>query len=119
MNTFLPEIRTVHRNDKPDQVCIVLHLPASLAHFCGHFPGLPLLPGVVQIDWAARFAREYLGVNGQFTMLENIKFQALLLPEANVELTLIRDVEKNRVEFAYSCNQKKHSSGRLQFDGEA
>ena len=116
---FMPEVRAVRRDDKPEQVTIDLHLPPSLAHFSGHFPGLPLLPGVVQIDWGVRFAREYLPVSGEFTAVENIKFLAALLPDAYVELTLTWDATKRHLEFVYASRQHKYSSGRLVFGGEA
>lgn len=117
MNKLLPEMRALHRGDTPEQITIDLHIPLSLAYFSGHFPGLPLLPGVVQIDWAVRFAREHLGVTSEFTLLENIKFLAPLQPDANVNLTLVWDKEKNRIEFTYASAQKKHSSGRIQLGG--
>jgi 3-hydroxymyristoyl/3-hydroxydecanoyl-(acyl carrier protein) dehydratase len=34
-----------------------LRVPPTLEHFRGHFPGFPILPGVVQLDWAVRFGR--------------------------------------------------------------
>jgi 3-hydroxyacyl-[acyl-carrier-protein] dehydratase len=117
MKTHLPEIRAVHRDAKLEQITIDLYLPPSLVHFSGHFPGLPLLPGVIQIDWAMRYACEYLNVSGKFSMMENIKFQAILLPDACVELTLIWDAAKKRIEFSYASGEQKYSSGRLVFSG--
>jgi 3-hydroxymyristoyl/3-hydroxydecanoyl-(acyl carrier protein) dehydratase len=117
MSMLLPEVLAVRQGGERSQVAIDLHIPAALDHFPGHFPDLPLLPGIVQIDWAVRFARDYLPVAGEFTMLENIKFQAVLRPDAQVELTLYWDAEKRHVEFTYATERRKYSSGRLVFGG--
>jgi len=118
MNLFLPEVlavRHVEENEHSAQFVIDLLVPPALAHFPGHFPGMPILPGVVQLDWAVRFAREHLAPNGKFTMMENIKFLALVLPDARVQLTLKRDAENTRIEFSYATSQRKCSSGRIVF----
>jgi acyl-coenzyme A synthetase/AMP-(fatty) acid ligase/3-hydroxymyristoyl/3-hydroxydecanoyl-(acyl carrier protein) dehydratase len=98
-----------------DHVVLDLHVPATLAHFPGHFPGMPILPGVVQIDWAVRYAREHLALVGEFSSLENIKFLALVLPDAQLELTLKWDVANTRLEFLFATSQRKYSSGRIVF----
>ncbi|MBS1228773.1 MAG: AMP-dependent synthetase and ligase [Proteobacteria bacterium] len=101
------------------QVVIDLLVPRELAHFAGHFPDLPILPGVVQIDWAIRHAREHLPLRGQFTALENIKFQALVLPDTQLELTLTWDDENARLDFIFANSQRRCSSGRIVFDSAA
>lgn len=115
-----PEVLAVRPvGDTGDQVIIDLHVPVALAHFPGHFPGLPILPGVVQIDWAVRYAREHLALSGQFTALENIKFLALVLPDARLELALKWNAENTRLEFSFATSQRKYSSGRIVFGGVA
>ena len=47
---------------EPGRAAIALHVPRDLDYFAGHFPGAPVLPGVVQIQWALELARRYLGV---------------------------------------------------------
>lgn len=98
-----------------DQIILNLHVPVELAHFSGHFPGLHILPGVVQIDWAVRYAREHLALNGHFKALEHIKFMALVLPDALLELTLKWDTQNTRLEFLFASSQRKYSSGRIVF----
>ena len=117
MNPPLPDVLAVRRTPDTDQVNIDLHVPAGLAHFAGHFPGLAILPGVVQIDWAVHFAREHFALDGEFTMLENIKFQAIVLPDARLELLLNWNAENRYLEFAFSGKTQKYSHGRLVFGG--
>jgi 3-hydroxymyristoyl/3-hydroxydecanoyl-(acyl carrier protein) dehydratase len=118
MTVLLPEVLAVHR-ESDARVVLDLRVPAELAHFEGHFPGLPIVPGVVQIDWAARFALRHLPVEGGFTAMENIKFLALVLPDARVELGLRWDQAKRHLEFMFSSNSRKCSSGRIVFGGVA
>lgn len=115
---LLPEVQAVRvLGETGDAVVLDLHVPPGLTHFSGHYPGQPILPGVVQIDWAVRYAREHLALSGQFTALENIKFLALVLPDAQLELTLKWEAAKTRLEFSFATSERKHSSGRIVFGG--
>lgn len=114
MSVLLPDVLNVRREGDA-KVALDLHVPASLIHFNGHFPGLPILPGVVQIDWAVRMARAHLSIVGEFATMENIKFHAFLVPDTGLELDLVWDAEKGRLEFVYSGGQRKYSSGRIVF----
>ena len=114
------QVLAVRQSDgAPQQVVIDLHVPPELAHFAGHFPELPILPGVVQIDWAIGQAREHLPLRGQFVALENVKFLALVLPDARLELTLTWDEELTRLEFTFANSERQCSSGRIVFGGAA
>ena len=54
----------------------------------GHFPGAPVVPGVVQIKWAIALAQRYLAIGGGFAGMENVKFQRAMTPGSRVTLTL-------------------------------
>lgn len=116
MPTLLPDVLTVRRNGE-NGALLDLHVPNGLEHFSGHFPGLPILPGVVQIDWAVHYARVHLALSGNFSSLENLKFLSPVLPEAKLTLALDWNPAKSRLEFAYSAGQHKYSSGRIVFGG--
>jgi 3-hydroxyacyl-[acyl-carrier-protein] dehydratase len=115
-----PNVLAVHlSSDNANQVRLDLHIPIELAYFPGHFPKLPVLPGVVQIDWAVRYARQHLTLSEHFSALEHIKFQSLVLPDAKLELLLTWDEQKNQLEFSYTTSERKYSSGRIAFGGVA
>lgn len=94
-----------------------LRLPASLRAFEGHFPQASVLPGVVQLDWAQRFGRERLAVEGAFSGMDSVKFQQVLLPGDEVELRLDYLPERRRLTFRYQSARGTHSSGVLLFQG--
>jgi 3-hydroxyacyl-[acyl-carrier-protein] dehydratase len=96
-------------------IAVDLHIPDTLDHFTGHFPQYPVLPGVVQIDWAIGIAHRYFLFSTSFKALENIKFQALILPNTDITLGLRWDKNKAALHFSYSKNQRTYSSGRIIF----
>jgi 3-hydroxymyristoyl/3-hydroxydecanoyl-(acyl carrier protein) dehydratase len=113
-----PDVISIcHEPGNENQVRLDLHVPIELDYFAGHFPNLPVLPGVVQIDWAVRYARAHFTLAGCFTALEHIKFQSLVLPDAKLQLLLKWDEQKKRLEFSFSTSERKYSSGRIAFGG--
>ncbi len=67
--------------------------------FAGHFDGRPILPGVVQIGWAAWFAARWQGREVPPTVLERIKFKRPVGPGARLRLRLER--KPGKVAFEY------------------
>ncbi len=90
----------------------VLHVANNNSWFEGHFPDQPVLPGVVQIDWALGFS-ECLGVNmGMFTAIPRVKFNALILPDMVLRLNLTR--KSARLQFVYESMTGVHSKGSIE-----
>jgi len=118
VDRLLPDVVSIQLNtDNAHDVTLFLYIPMELTHFAGHFPELPILPGVVQIDWAVYYARKYLNVNGEFKSMENVKFQAIVLPETNLTLRLEWNQPKSCIEFSFLDGQRKLSNGRIIFGG--
>ena len=93
---------------------VSLLLDPALRAFQGHFPGDPLLPGVVQVDWALRLGTEAFGPLGVFRGLERVKFLAPMRPGETVELRLARPAP-DRVTYVYAAGDAKKASGTLLF----
>ncbi len=88
----------------------------TLDCFPGHFPGLPILPGVVQVDWVIRLARVHLGIPcAGFSALRKLKFSAPVLPGTALSLQIDWLPEKQRVDFAYRNGERTVSSGQIVF----
>ena len=63
-------------------------VPVDLSFFTGHFPGHPILPGVVALGWMLAAAERFLARPVQAVELLNVKFQVVILPGAELELTI-------------------------------
>lgn len=109
---LLPERLGVALNE--GQWHLDLVVPPDLAHFSGHFPKTPVLPGVVQIDWAIGLARELIEhLPPRFQGMEVLKFQQLARPGDPLHLTLRFDRERSKLHFAYRNGDAPCSSGRI------
>ncbi len=92
-----------------------LDIEARHPAFEGHFDGQPVLPGVVQLDWAERFARELFALQPAFAGLDQLKFQQVIRPGGNVELELTVNAEGSELRFALTSERGAHASGKLRF----
>ncbi|RON82989.1 acyl-CoA synthetase family protein [Pseudomonas fluorescens] len=90
-----------------------LSVPPDLAYFSGHFPKAPVLPGVVQVEWALNLGRQLLNLTGPFAGMEVLKFQQLVRPGDEVQLHLRFDPERRKLYFAYRNDTATCSSGRI------
>lgn len=94
---------------------LTLQIPHNLFYFNGHFPGNPVLPGVVQTHWAIHYARQRFGGLDEFVGLEAVKFQHIIQPGAVVTLELQWQAERSKLHFSYQSSRQRHSSGRVSF----
>jgi 3-hydroxymyristoyl/3-hydroxydecanoyl-(acyl carrier protein) dehydratase len=90
-----------------------LRVPAELAYLDGHFPGRPIVPGVVQIHWVMQAARELVGRGLRPRMLESVRFRDLLLPEQELVLELEVSADGTALRFELSGEHRAFSSGRV------
>ncbi|SFU22083.1 AMP-binding protein [Paraburkholderia aspalathi] len=88
-----------------------LRVPPTLVHFAGHFPGLPILPGVVQVHWAMHLAAEHVPAVRALASVDRLKFMAPVPPGAVLNLTLAHDAARGRVQFAYRLSGRECASG--------
>lgn len=112
--TVLPEIRSSERLARG--VRLQLTIPGDLSYFIGHFPELPLLPGVIQVKWAIELGRELLHFAGTFRALTAVKFMRVIQPGEAITLTLEYSADKRQLDFEYVLDGRACSSGSAQFD---
>lgn len=109
--SMAPEVLEQRREG--EELHLRLAVPLDLACFPGHFPQTPVLPGVVQIDWAIALACELLESERHFAGMEVLKFQQLVRPGDELALTLRLDTARGKLYFSYTCAGTACSSGRI------
>jgi acyl-coenzyme A synthetase/AMP-(fatty) acid ligase len=90
-----------------------LAVPPDLAYFSGHFPQTPVLPGVVQVEWALNLGQQLMDLPARFAGMEVLKFQQLVRPGDEIQLHLRFDPERSKLYFAYRNEAATCSSGRI------
>jgi acyl-coenzyme A synthetase/AMP-(fatty) acid ligase/3-hydroxymyristoyl/3-hydroxydecanoyl-(acyl carrier protein) dehydratase len=90
-----------------------LAVPPDLAYFSGHFPRAPVLPGVVQVDWALSLGQQLMDLPAKFAGMEVLKFQQLVRPGDEIQLHLRFDSARSKLYFAYRNETATCSSGRI------
>lgn len=105
-----PKINT-YQQISAQEIKLSLGIPSELIYFDGHFPDLPILAGVVQIQWAQKSAKELLGIDKPFAGMEAIKFQQVMQPDDQVTLHL--HYKNGKLNFKYQSEKGSHAAGRL------
>jgi 3-hydroxymyristoyl/3-hydroxydecanoyl-(acyl carrier protein) dehydratase len=92
-----------------------LVVPADLLYFDGHFRVAPVLPGVVQVEWAIHYGRQHFALAPSFKGINALKFQQMVRPGEPVRLELVHDEAKGSLNFRYFSTAGQHASGRIIF----
>lgn len=107
-----PQLLNTQINDN-DELILKLFIPKEIVFFNGHFPGNPILPGVVQVDWAIDFAAQFIGIKKEnIGEISQLKFTKVILPDTTLFLSLKQ--EGHTLKFRYFNSQAAYSSGKLQ-----
>lgn len=93
----MPRVISVEGGE--DSAALVLAVPEDLIWFPGHFPGNPVLPGVVLVDWAMQLADGHLTLPGCFAGLRTVKFHRRVRPGDRLILELA--LEPDRLAWSY------------------
>jgi 3-hydroxymyristoyl/3-hydroxydecanoyl-(acyl carrier protein) dehydratase len=96
-----------------------IDIDADLHAFEGHYPGNPIVAGVVQVDWAMRFAREAFADALQpvdwdaFAGIDQLKFHQIIRPGERLELHLNWSAETGRLAFSFESESGRKSAGQI------
>jgi 3-hydroxymyristoyl/3-hydroxydecanoyl-(acyl carrier protein) dehydratase len=106
------EPRLLGENRSGDRVELLIEIPQELFWCEGHFPGFPVVPGVVQLAWAVAQGRRLFPLALGAPVLQ-VKFRQLIRPGDRLTLALSHDAAKRRLGFAYEAADGLRSSGQI------
>ena len=114
MNIVEPEI--VSLSIEMPRASYELAVPDKLYYLQGHFPGKPILAGVVQLHWAIQLARTVFASLNNFKGIEALKFHRIIEPRTRLTLVLEQSDTTGKLHFSFSSDLGVHSQGRLLFE---
>ena len=86
-----------------------VRIPANHPALPGHFPGRPIVPGVVLLQCVLDEAERWLGKKLSVRQLPQAKFSAPLLPEQDAELEL--RLTRNELRFSVTRDAQVVTQG--------
>ena len=94
-----------------DMPLATLRVPRDHAIFVGHFAGMPLVPGVMLLEWTLREAAGALAIEPHRLRIRESKFRAALRPEERAELFMTLE---SRIAFRIHRGEELLASGVLE-----
>jgi acyl-coenzyme A synthetase/AMP-(fatty) acid ligase len=105
------EPRLLAERRSADRIERELEVHSELVYFDGHFPVSPILPGIVELAWAADAARALLGAEPRIAAIEALKFGEPVRPGDRLRLEVQRG--PGRLAFRILRGPREVASGRL------
>ena len=87
-------------------------VPPGHPAFAGHFPGMPILPGVVLLDWALQVICDTSGIVLQSCTINSVKFLHPALP-GDALILAHSQLENGSILFDISTATHKIASGSV------
>ena len=88
---------------------IDLIFPKNSNFFEGHFTGMPILPGVVQLFFVKEFIKDVFNLDFVPQKVKKIKFSSIIRPDEKVRLNLIKNDKS--VDYKFTKDDVVFSSG--------
>jgi len=109
----LAEVRSAGRLER------TLRVPADLAAFEGHFPGAPLVAGVVQLGWVMDAASALAGRAAEASGFEGLRFRDVLAPEQVLRLAVELSDTGDLARFRLDAGERVFAAGRVRLAARA
>jgi acyl-coenzyme A synthetase/AMP-(fatty) acid ligase len=114
-----PEVETAHGDASGETRTLEVVVPPELAWFEGHFPGRPILAGVVQLDGLVlRHVGRHWPDLGAPRKVLRLKFKRIIAPGERLTVRLARPAGDRRVSFQILSAAAECASGTLVFPPE-
>ena len=101
--TIWDEIDTIfdHAEENGENSC-TFSVPGTFSGYRGHFPGNPILPGIVQLSFIRRLAERRLGRLLRLEGVRRIKYLRTITPDLPVTLKL--ELEPGETDGTWAAN---------------
>lgn len=93
-------------------------IPQNHPSFPGHFPGNPILPGVLLLERVMTHAQSQIGIPLERYSLLNVKFLASVVPCDVLNLTFAESASGNFTFAVYIANDGAESQDTLACSGQ-
>ncbi len=77
-----------------------IEVPASSPWFSGHFPGMPVLPGIAQLDMVHEIIEHSTGLNLRLFRLSRVRFKKNIVPDHSFDI-VITAPEQSSLSFSF------------------
>lgn len=89
-----------------------LTIPADHPAFAGHFPGMPIVPGVVLLDEALHAISAASGISLAACFINSVKFLSPLKPGESIVIE--HEAQENgAIRFEILCGTRKIAAGNV------
>ena len=95
-----------------------LSIPLDHHSFPGHFPGNPILPGVLLLERVMAYAQSQTNILLAQCVLLNVKFLASVAPGATLKITLSESTSNSFIFAVYIANDNEGSQDILACSGQ-
>ncbi len=97
-----------------ERACVVPH---DLSCFPGHFPDGPVVPGVLELDWAIEMAADILGQSPQVESVQSLKFMHPLRPGDSFRIKVCVSAE-GKLDLRLWGEEHEFARGRVRLSPE-
>jgi len=111
----MPVVSRVAVDDARRILVCELLVPHDLRIFHGHFPAVPIVPGVVQVGWVVELARQHGVAAGRCFGIVTAKFRRLVQPGMRLAARIEAGPGAGQCQFTFELDGAAVATGRLQF----
>ncbi len=101
-----------------DEIEAHIRVPSDSPWFDGHFPGMPLLPGVAQLGMVHDILIRIIDEARPVTQINRVRFKQMVRPDQLLVLTIKRGIDGSNHSFRITGDEGLICSGQIKLGGQ-